>query len=305
MHVEQLGLVPTIEVRAKPEEALHQGFHPATSAAQLPLAWRESGSGRVYEDQKSFDVVVRGVDDLADSVESLRRLPIATPSGVLVPLAELADVEVVSTPGSIKREDASRRLDVTSEVEGRDLGSVAGEIETRLGTLKLPAGYGPRLLGEHRERETRSTGSCCWAAWRCVGIVLVLYADFRALRPTLLIFISLPVRAGRRRCRRAFSAVECFRSAHWSGSSPCSGSPRATASCWSVITGTSNGTKAWRSDRAWSLRGSIERVAPILMTALATMLALLPLVIAGDRPGHEIEHPLAVVISVVCSARRS
>lgn len=102
--------------------------------------------GEVYEGQKRFDVVVWGEKTCRDDVTSIQLLPIDTPAGVLVRLGEVADVMVVPMPNEIKREAASRRLDITANVQGRDLGAVASEIEEKVRELTFETGYHPEFL---------------------------------------------------------------------------------------------------------------------------------------------------------------
>ena len=136
--------------------------------------------GEVYQDQKSFDVVVRGTEDLRSDLAALRELPIDLPSGGHVPLGDLADLEIVPAPNEIKRESASRRIDVTCNVQGRDLGTVAREIESKVRALKFDAGYHPEFLGEYAAREESRRRLMLLAVMSLVGIVLLLHVDFRS-----------------------------------------------------------------------------------------------------------------------------
>src|SRR5207253_239452 len=120
--------LPQIEVRLRPEAAERYGLTPGHVRRATTTLLRGAKVGEVYEGQKRFDVVVWGVPSCRDDVAALQALPIDTPAGVQVRLREVANVVVVPMPNEIKREAASRRLDITCNVKGRDLGAVASEV---------------------------------------------------------------------------------------------------------------------------------------------------------------------------------
>jgi Cu/Ag efflux pump CusA len=116
--------------------------------------------GEVYRDQKSFDVTVWGSDSIRTDVQALVELLIDTPNGATMPLQDVAEIAIAPAPNEIKHEGASRRLDVTCDATGRDLGSVAREIQQQVATLSFPAGYHPEFLGEYAglDRAQRNPG---------------------------------------------------------------------------------------------------------------------------------------------------
>ena len=118
----------------------HFGLSPGQVRRATTTLVRGAKAGEVYRDQKAFDVVVWGVPELRTDINALQRLPIETPLGGYVPLGDVAEVQIVPAPNEIKREHASRRIDVTCNVKGRDLGSVAKEIEQRVRTLEFDHG---------------------------------------------------------------------------------------------------------------------------------------------------------------------
>ena len=251
--------------------------------------------GEIFQDQKSFDVVVRGVADVRTDLASLRRLPIDLPQGGQVPLGDVADLQFVPAPNEIKRESASRRLDITCNVAGRDLGSVARDIEARVRKLEFPQEYHPEFLGEYAAREASRRRLFSLTAVSLVGILLLLHMDFQSWRLTLLVFFTIP-----------FALVGGVLGATLLGGVLSLGSLVGFVTVLGIAA--RNGIMLVSHYRhlelqegepfgiALVLRGAEERLTPILMTALATGLALVPLILGGNRPGHEIEYPMAAVI---------
>jgi len=202
---------------------------------------------------------------------------------------------VVPMPNEIKRESASRRLDITCNVKGRDLGAVAADVERQVRAINFDAGYHPEFLGEEAARRESSRRLYLLALLALLGVVLVIYSDFGSWRLTLLVAITLP-----------FALVGGLAGVAFSGGVVSLGSLVGFVTVLGIaarngimlvshyrhledVEGVEFGSELVQ-------RGAEERLAPILMTALATGLALLPLVITGLKPGHEVEYPLAVVI---------
>src|SRR6185437_9170903 len=132
LKVEPQILVPQLDVRLRSDAAARLGLTPGDVRRSATTLVKGTKVGEVYKDQKIFDVFVWGVERVRNDVSKLRELPIETPLGTRVPLGDVADVAIVPAPNEIKREGASRRIDVTCNVQGRDLGSVAREIEARV-----------------------------------------------------------------------------------------------------------------------------------------------------------------------------
>src|SRR5262249_36498574 len=124
--------------------------------------------------------------------ESLRRLRVSLPSGGDAPLGDLADIQIAPAPNVIQREGASRRIDVTCDVKGRDLGSVAREIENKVKALTFDHGYHPEFLAEYAARQASQNRLLALSALAFLGILLLLHADFRTPRLITLVVVSLP-----------------------------------------------------------------------------------------------------------------
>jgi len=295
LKVESQVLVAQVEVQLKPEVAEAFALTAGQVRRQVTTLIKGTKVGEVYQDQKKFAVVVRGIDSLSTDLVSLRQVLIETPTGARVPLGDVANVEIVAAPNEIKREGASRRIDIYCNVAGRDLGTVAREIEAKVKTLEFPREYHPEFLGEYTAREESSRRLYALAALAMLGIVLLLYVDFQSVRLTLLVFLTLP-----------FALVGGVFGTMLSGGVLSLGSLVGFVTVLGIAA--RNGImlvshykhlqeeEGQLPGRALILRGSEERLAPILMTALATGLALVPLIIDGQKPGQEIEFPLAVVI---------
>jgi Cu/Ag efflux pump CusA len=193
------------------------------------------------------------------------------------------------------REGASRRIDVKCNVKGRDLGSVARAIEAKVRGLEFPLEYHPEFLGEYAAREESRRRLIALAALSLIGVLLIIHSDFRTLRLTALVALTLP-----------FALIGGVFGAVLGGGILSLGSLVGFVTVLGIAA--RNGIMLVSHYRHLEeeegepfgpelvIRGSEERLAPILMTALATGLALVPLALAGNKAGHEIEHPMAVVI---------
>ena len=192
LKVEPQVLVPQIEIRFKPEAADRFGLTPGDVRRAATTLVKGTKVGELYDEQKIFDVVVWGTEALRTDPAALRQILIDAPNGAHVPLSAAADVRVDGTPNIIQRESASRRIDVTANVRGRDLGSVARDIEQRVGALSYPSGYHPEFLGEYAARQASRNRLFALGALALLGIFLILHADFGSTRIAPIVFASLP-----------------------------------------------------------------------------------------------------------------
>src|SRR4051794_24023215 len=295
LKTEDQDLVPQLQVRIRPDAASRFGLSPGQVRHAAATLVRGTKVGEVYEDQKTYDVVVRGAPKCRMNIEAIRELPIDLPLGGLAPLKDVADVYIEPAPNEIKRESASRRYDVTCNVAGRDLGSVARDIEAAVKQLDFPREYHPEFLGEYAARQESRQKLFALTALSVLGILLLLHMDFRSWRLTLLVFLTIP-----------FALVGGVIGAILQGGILSLGSLVGFVTVLGIAA--RNGIMLVSHYRHLEevegepfgvnlvLRGAEERLTPILMTALATGLALVPLVVSGNLPGHEIEYPMAVVI---------
>lgn len=251
--------------------------------------------GEVYDEQKAYDVVVWGSERLRIDLDALRSVRINTPAGGDVRLGDVVDFRIAPTPNIVQRENNSRRIDVTCDVSGRDLGTVAREIESKVRALKFDRGYHPEFLGEYEARQQSLNRLLALAGLALLGILMLLYADFKSTRLTLLVFITFP-----------FALVGGVAGAFLSGGVLSLGSLVGFVTVLGIAARKGimlishyrhlETEEGQPFNLELILRGAEERLAPILMTATVTALALVPIAFGGVKPGQEIEYPMAAVI---------
>ena len=295
LKVEPQVLVPQLDVRLKPESAEQFGLTPGDVRRTATTLIKGRTVGEVYRQQKVYQVAVWGVPEVRSDLASVRQCLVETPTGGHVPLGEVADVAIVGAPNTIKRENASRRIDVTCNVRDRDLGSVARDIEKHVRELDFDRGYHPEFLGEYAAQQESRRQIVVMGAIALAGIIVLLYSEFRAWRLVLLVMLSF-----------LFALIGGVLGVWVGGGNLSLGSLVGFVTVVGIAV--RNGIMMVSHYRhleeqegmefgdELAIRGAGERLAPILMTALTAALALLPLAIAGNRPGHEIEYPMALVI---------
>ena len=178
LKVQAQVLVPKIDVRFDPERAAAFGLTPGQVRRAAATLIQGTKVGEFYEDQRLFDVVVWGTPDVRRNLDAIRTLQVPVGNGGLVPLSSVAHVEVTPTPNEITRENGSRRIDVTSNVRGRDLGAVARDVQAKLAAHSFPPGYYAEVLGEYAERQASSTRLLLLGIGAVAAIFLILLADF-------------------------------------------------------------------------------------------------------------------------------
>jgi Cu/Ag efflux pump CusA len=294
-HVDVSTDVPQVEVKVDLAKAERVGLKPGDvrRAAATLVAGEEVGD--LFRAGRAYDVVVWSTPSTRANLDAMRTLPIDTPSGRPVRLGDVAAVGLVPNPNAIEREGDSRYLDVSAEFDGADIGSTVGQLEQQLQALPFPRGYHAEILGEYAERQAAQTRLLLVAVGAGVAVLLLLQASFGAWRPALVVFVTLPM-----------ALVGGVLAARVGGGIISLGSLVGFFTVFGIAARNGillvNHAQHLETEEGevWGpalvLRAARERLAPILMTSLATGLALVPLVVLGERPGHEIEHPLAVVI---------
>jgi CzcA family heavy metal efflux pump len=295
LHRELQVEIPQIAVEVDLAKAGPLGIKPGDVRRSASAFVASEEVGDLFLGGQAYDVHVWSTPDARGDLSAIARLPMDTALGGTVALGEIANVFVRPTPNSIKHEGLFRKIDVDANVEGRDLGSVIRDVEAALGSIDFPQGTHPELLGEYAERQAAQERLLLFAVIAVVGIFLLLQASFGNTRLAVLSFLTLP-----------FALVGGILAAWLTGGVISLGSLVGFFTVLGIAA--RNGImminhfqhlereEGEAFGRGLVIRGARERLSPILMTALATGLALVPLAIAGDLPGHEIEHPLAIVI---------
>jgi Cu/Ag efflux pump CusA len=294
-HVSFQEDVPQVDVTVDLEAAQRFGIKPGDvrRAAATLVAGEEVGD--IFRGGKAYDVNVWSTPSSRQSVTDIRGLLLDTPGGGHVRLGDVATVAVEPTPNAIEREGDSRRIDIEASVEGRDLGSVVHDVQAAVEGIAFPLGFHAELLGEYAERQTAQGRLLLLAVVAVAAVFLLLRVAVHTWRLAWLAFLDLPIAlAG------GVLATYLF------GVDVSLGSLVGFFTVLGIAARTgimmiNHFQHLERSEGeifgpALVLRGARERLSPIMMTALATGLAVIPLVIAGDLPGHEIEHPMAIVI---------
>jgi CzcA family heavy metal efflux pump len=295
LHTELQVEIPQIQIKVDLEKAAMVGLKPGDvrRAAAAVLAGYEVSD--IFKDGKIYDVFVWGMPEKRSSLTSVENVLIDVPTGGHVRLADIASVKIAPTANVIKREDFSRRIDVAANVKGREVGAVAEDVERRVRAMKLPQGYYAQVLGEYAEREAAQNRMMLVSGVAIIGIFLLLQNAFGSWRLATMAFLALPA-----------AMVGGVIAALFGGGVISLGSLVGFLTVLGIAARNSillihhcqhlEREEGEKFGLRLVIRGARERLSPILMTSLCTGLALLPLIIYGDLPGHEIEYPMAVVI---------
>jgi CzcA family heavy metal efflux pump len=295
LKVESQKEIAQIDVKVDLEAAKRYGVKPGDVRRTAAALVTGTEAGDIFLNGKAYDVNVWSVPECRNSLESIRELQIDTPNEGPVRLASLASVGIVPTPNHIDRWQMKRKIDVRANVRGRDLGSVIKDVKTQLGTVDFPAEYHPELLGEYTERQAAQKKMRGLTILSAIGILLILQASFLNWRLAFLGFLALPA-----------ALVGGVLAAYFGDGIISLGSMVGFLTVLGIAA--RNGImlidhyqhlereEGEPFGPGLVIRGARERISPIMMTVCTTALALTPLLVAGTIPGHEIEHPMAVVI---------
>jgi CzcA family heavy metal efflux pump len=289
-------LVPHVQVQVDLATVEKYGLKPGDvrRAAATIIAGEEVGD--IYRGGKTYDVNVWSTPKSRDSLTAIQNLQLDTPSGGHVRMGDVAKVSIEPTPNIIKHEGQSRRIDVLANAHGRDVGSVAHDVEQALTKVDFPLGFHAEVLGEYKERQGAQKRLLGFGLAALLAIFLLLQTTFKSWRlATLTMVLTLPM-----------ALVGGLIGAYLTGGILTLGSLVGLLTVLGVVARhkimlidhyrhlESHEGMAFGPELV--LRGAKERLAPILMTTLAAGLSLIPLIVAGNRPGQEIEYPMAIVI---------
>jgi Cu/Ag efflux pump CusA len=296
LHTEFQADVPEVEVTERLGAARRYGLKPGDVRRAAATLVSSEEVGDIFNGARAYDVHVWSTPGTRHSLTDVRNLPIDTPAGGHVRLADVASVRIRPSPNVIKREDTSRRIDIAANAApDRSLSEIVTDVRKRLDNVQFVEGYHAELLGEAVEREGAQNRLLIFGIGAAIGIFLLLQAAFGSLRLATMFFITLPM-----------AMVGGVLTVALTGGVLSLGSYVGFLAVFGIAARNGilliNHCQHLEREEGETfgpelvLRGAKERLSPILMTALATALALVPLVIAGTIPGHEIEHPMALVI---------
>ena len=295
LNVEQQVERPELKIVPKREMLARYGITLPQFNEMLSVCMAGEAVSQVYEDGKAFNLVVRAGESHRSTMERLQDLMLDTPQGQAVPLADLADVVSATGPNTINRENVKRKIVISANTSGRDLRSVVNDIQDRIAReIHLPEGYHIEYGGQFENEQSASRTLLLTSLFSLVLIFLLLYMQFRHALESAVVLINLPL------------ALIGGVFALWLTTGEVS-IPAVIGFISLFGIATRNGIllinryNQLREESGLTLResvvrGSLDRLNPILMTALSSALALIPLALRGGEPGNEIQSPMAKVI---------
>ena len=294
VNVEQQTETPQLQIRANRDMLAQYGITIEQFNKFVSLAFSGEKLSEIYEGQRSFDLVLKLNDDYTGSVDKVKAALIDTEDGGKVPLEEVAEIVSVGGPNSISRENVQRKMVVSANISGRDLESVVNDIKANIERdIDLPEGYRIEYGGqfENAEAATRTLVLAFIAA--VVVIFLLLYIEFKntALSGIILLNLPLALIGG---VFAIFVTSKIMSIPAIIGFITLFGI--ATRNGILLISNYQHRIGSNASLREIVVKGSLDRLNPILMTALTAALALIPMIINGDKSGNEIQSPMAVVV---------
>ena len=294
LSVEQQIEIPQIQIKARREMLAEHGITVGEFTGFVDAAFAGERVGDVYEGHKRFDLVVRFDDNNRGSLENMKNTLIDTEDGTKVPLTAVAELISTSGPNTINRENVERKTVVSANVSGRDQRSVVQEIRSKVeGSIDLPQGYRIEYGGQFEAEEEASQTLLAASLLSLLVIFLLLFMEFRNTKISGIILLNLPLAliggvlsiwftSGIISIPAIIGFITLFGIATRNGI--------LLVSHYKTLEG--EGKTLYQT----VLEGSRDRLSPILMTALTAGLALIPLALAGDQPGNEIQSPMAKVI---------
>ena len=293
LQIEKQVLIPQNKIRLDYEQVARYGVAPGTLLRSLEQMIEGERVTQLVEGNRRFDLVVR-LPESGRSLQELSNLLIETPSGH-VPLSTLATLEDSDGPNQVNRENGRRRIVISANTDGTDMSQVIAAIRAELAAKALPEGYFTALEGQFQAQEQAAKLIAVLATISLTMIFLVLYSRYQSVVLTAIIMGNIPL------------ALVGSVIALW-----ISGQPLSVAALVGFITLTGIATRngilkishyinlcAFEGEtfgQKMIVRGSLERLTPVLMTALVAAFALVPLLVSADAPGKEVLHPVAVVI---------
>lgn len=294
LNVEQQVEIPQIQIKPKRDMLARYGIPVSDFIRFVDVAFGGEKISDVFEEERSFDLVLRFGDPYRGNIGAINNALIDTYDGKKIPLATIADISSTSGPTSINRENVKRKIVISANIAGRDLRSVVNDIQKHVDEeIIFPEGYSIQYGGQFESEERASRIILFTSLAAIIVIFLILYQEFKKSSLAWIILLNLPL--------ALIGGVASI----WLTSGVLS-IPAIIGFITLFGIATRNGillvSKYQNLDKEGYhlhntvIKGSMDRLSPILMTALTAALALIPLAIAGDKPGNEIQSPMAVVI---------
>lgn len=294
LSVEQQIEIPQVQIKPKRHMLNRYGITIGEFNEFIDVAFAGEKVSDVYEGAKTFDLILRFDDAHRGSVEDIRNALIDTHDGEKIPLSMVADVVSTSGPNTINREKVQRKTIVSANVAGRDQRTVVQEIQRAINAnIELPEGYHIEYGGQFEAEQEASRTLLITSLLSILVIFLLLYQEFKNTKIALIILINLPLAliggvlsvwltSGILSIPSIIGFITLFGIATRNGI--------LLVSRYNALR--EQGVELYET----VVRGSTDRLSPILMTAFTAGLALIPLAVAGDLPGNEIQSPMAKVI---------
>jgi Cu/Ag efflux pump CusA len=296
VQIEKQVLIPQIRFNIDRARAAQYGLQPGEITETLETALNGCAVSQVIEGSRRYDVVIRFADVSRNNLDALRSVTIDTPQGTQIPVSAVATIENLPGPNQILRENTQRRIVISANTGGRDLGSVVGEMQERIGAqVNLPPGYFIEFGGQFQASQEATRTLSTLTLFSLVAIFFLLIKALGDWRVALQVMLNIPL--------ALIGAVIAM---------------QITGGVFSIATlvgfislvgiTSRNGIMMishylhlMREEgedftEQMIIRGSLERLVPVMMTALTAGLSLIPFILAADAPGKEILHPLAVVV---------
>jgi CzcA family heavy metal efflux pump len=295
LQVEYLALEPQVEIEVDLDAAERYQLKPGDVRRSTTTLLSGLRVGNLYEEQKVFDVIVWSEPDVRANLTDLENLLIDTPGGGHVRLGDVAEIRIAPTPINIKRDAVSRYIDVTANVDGRSYGAVMADIEDSLENIVLPLEYHVELVGDYAEQQASQQRTLLFVFVAAIGIILLLQACFWSWHLALAAFITILASLTGGILALLLAGGEITFGSLFGFLAVLAIAVRSNLVMTMHLQHLEH-EEGLEFGPQLVIRGATERLRPIVMTAFAVGLAVLPMVFAGAAPGLELLNPMAIVM---------
>ena len=306
--LEQQTETPQLQIRANRNLLAQYGIEMDSFHSFIEYAFAGEKLADIYEGQRSFDLVLRLNGNYTESIEQIKSALIDTGDGRKIPLEQVADIVSTGGPSSISRENVQRKIVVSANVSGRDLSGVAEDIQRKISQdIQLPEGYHIEYDGQFKNAAEASRTLFIAVLMAGLVIYLLLYSEFKNLTLSAIVMLNLPLAliggvlavfftSGIVSIPSIIGFIALFGIASRNGI-------LLISRYQHILSSETENLENGQSDKSWAstlreaiMHGSLDRLSPILMTAISSGMALVPLVVQGSKSGNEIQSPMAVVV---------